>query len=262
MATSAADSLIVLYERAEWDLRRLIRDASLRGARGTERYLRRQQRAVAAIVRDLRALTAELVPLAVREPFEAAAGLAAEQLGMSFSGVDQRQVRALARALEGDLGDALVTVGREADDALRRATLQEVGTGRAGGGTQRQTTARLRQRLADEGVTALVDRGGRRWRLEVYSRMAVRTTSRQAATAGTVERLREAGEDLIAISSHVGSCDVCKPFEGRTYSLSGASETYPRAKYLPPFHPNCRHVAVPSGASFEAFERSLGLVAA
>ena len=76
---------------------------------------------------------------------------------------------------------------------------------------------------------------------------------------GTKNRLLEHGHDLVSISEHLQSCDICKPYQGRTFSLTGRDDVHPLIDKLPPFHPNCRHVLLPAVTTFERMERALGI---
>lgn len=186
------------------------------------------------------------------------------------AGQNVEDVFARAAILEGALpGDGIVNgvrfLGRRADDPWRRVALEVQAGGIIGLDTRRQTSAMLKRRLLEEGVTdavtGFVDRRGRRWSLDSYAAMAVRTTTREATTAGTANRLRDHGLDLVTVSTHKHPADECTPFEGNTYSLTGDHPTYPALKVRPPFHPNCAHVLTPAEANLDEFERELGLVA-
>jgi len=95
--------------------------------------------------------------------------------------------------------------------------------------------------------------------------MVARTTSREAMTKGTINRLREHGLRLAQVSSH-NAADFCIYYEGAVVCIEGehpvarsaeptamaASEgglaIYPPISAInggPPFHPNCVHVLTP-----------------
>lgn len=154
-------------------------------------------------------------------------------------------------------------VGRRVDDAWRKVGLDVVGEGLVTLETRRQLTAELAARLVRDGVTdaltGYVDRAGRRWALDTYAEVVIRTTTREATSRATVERLTERGLDLVTVTSHPHVPDECSPYDGQTFSLSGKSTAFPRLDKLPPFHPRCRHVLSPSGANLDEFERELGL---
>jgi hypothetical protein len=115
-------------------------------------------------------------------------------------------------------------VGRRTEDAFRRAGLKQSAQGIAAGETRKAVSEALARALVEDGVTdaltGFVDKAGRRWSLDTYSNMVVRTTTREAATHGQTD-----GYDVI--------------------------------DQLPPFHPNCRHVATPASENLDAFEAAL-----
>ncbi|HHV35561.1 MAG TPA: hypothetical protein GXX59_08285 [Syntrophomonadaceae bacterium] len=110
--------------------------------------------------------------------------------------------------------------------------------------TWKQAARRYREQLAEQGVTGFKDRAGRMWNMRTYTEMAARTTAMQAHLEGTANRLAEQGHDLIEISSHVGACKLCLPWENKVLSLTGKTPGYPtleEAKAAGLFHVNCRH---------------------
>jgi len=261
--------LIAVYREAARRLRALIREAVEREALGTAGYYARQHRSLEREIRRLGRRTSSLAPLAILEGYlqglriarlVEAPGLRTGSIEGAFAGVHGRAVRVLIAALEGRLEDARVQVGRSADDVFRRTILKETAVTVAAGLGPRAQAITARRALEREGLTSFIDKRGARWGLDNYSSMAIQTTTRSAATEATVREMNENGRDLISISKHVGSCDVCKPFEGKTYSLSGKDPRYPKAIVLPPFHGRCRHVAFPATATFEDIERELGIV--
>lgn len=258
---ASAERLAVVYAQAERELRKIVRDAAARGADGTAAYYERQRRKVAARLAQLRAANRAMSRPAVERAYLASAEAAAAVLErpFEFAGPNERAIVALGDALEGRLEAGVTTVGRHVDDVLRRVALGEVEAGLARAATRRGVSARIRSKLADEGVTAFVDRAGRRWRMGPYASMVARTTTREASTRGTIDGITGAGGDLTTVSRHATSCPICAQFEGRTYSISGRDGRYPRLERAAPFHPNCRHVMTPAAVSFEDFERELGL---
>jgi hypothetical protein len=172
----------------------------------------------------------------------------------------------LADALDGPLpasGEVagVPFLGRRFNDAYRRVALETVAGGVIGLDTRRQTSAMLARKLVTEGVTTalagFVDRSGRRWSLASYAAMVARTTTREAMTSATANRLEEHGLDLVTIPVHLHPADECTPYEGNVYSLSGRDPRYPVLPARPPFHPNCVHVLAPAGVNLDDFEAEL-----
>ena len=180
----------------------------------------------------------------------------------SFTGVQADAVRTLEDAILGKLDTARRTVGRQVEDVYAKAGRRAVMRGLLGAeGSPRAAAADLTADLRRRGVTGFVDRAGKRWALDSYAEMAIRTTTREAVVQGSMDRMASHGIDLARISSHASSCSICLPWEGRLISLSGQTVEYEGeavadASNVPPFHPRCRHSLAPVVVDVEEFIRS------
>jgi hypothetical protein len=90
-----------------------------------------------------------------------------------------------------------------------------------GAQTRRQAAQSALDRFANRGVTGFVDRAGRRWELESYTEMALRTANGRAQVAGTLDRLQAGGIGLVIVSNHPQECPLCRPWEGKVLSITG-----------------------------------------
>ena len=128
-----------------------------------------------------------------------------------------------------------------------RQTLQDGATQRLKGYVPDALRAEL-QRTARGEMIAITGKDGklRHYKLKHYGELVARTATRQAATEGAIARTVQAGQDLVQISVHTGSCPVCLPIQGKVFSLTGNTPGFPtlQASQKPPIHPNCRHVLV------------------
>lgn len=146
------------------------------------------------------------------------------------------------------------TVGRLEADPYRGVGLKVMIEQQAEGTGWTKASARMAQELKNQGITAFVDKAGRRWTLSDYCNMCARTTARQAEVAAV---LTADDHDLWRISRIGSTCPVCAPLEGRVYSKSGMDPNYPplslafgkvdmfgpenlENSYLN-IHPNCLH---------------------
>jgi len=120
------------------------------------------------------------------------------------------------------------------------------------GGSPQSAAKKLREALLKKAVDGkyvqVVDKNGNTemWDAKAYAEMVTRTKLMEATTQATVNAVVEAGGDLVAISAHNTRCEICMEFEGKIYSLSGASKDFPMADELPPYHPNCMHSSLPT----------------
>lgn len=255
------DSLERLYSEAERRIAQQIHAAIGTGAQFTEAQRRSQLAAVRAELRQLRNTGRILGGETLRVAYTAAVANVDRSLGggafslREFSGVHTEALTVLAANMDRPIAAAFQRVGRHVDDAFRAASLEEVGLGIAGGQGRRTVSAALQKRLIDEHITdaltGFVDAGGRRWSLGTYARMVARTTTREAASRGTSNRLLEHDLDLVTVSEHADSDEECDEFAGNTYSLDGRTPGYEVLDTLPPFHPNCIHVLTPAAENLE-----------
>lgn len=116
-------------------------------------------------------------------------------------------------------------------------------------------------RFARHGITGFTDRAGRRWRLDSYAEMAVRTGIMAAMTVGHVNTLAAVGHHLVLVAGHGYSCPLCSPWEGKVLSTDGlpagtywmlsavtdeqvqvrVAGTLDQAREAGLLHPNCAH---------------------
>lgn len=116
------------------------------------------------------------------------------------------------------------TVGRLENDPFRSTALKQIMGQEAAGTGWTQTSAQMAQELRNKGLTAFVDKAGRKWSLSDYCNMCTRTTARQAEVAAL---LTADDHDLWQIVKIGSTCSVCAPLEGRVYSKSGTNPEYP-----------------------------------
>jgi hypothetical protein len=113
---------------------------------------------------------------------------------------------------------------------------------------QRRIANRLRKQFRD-GAVSIIGKGGRRFSfpLNFYAGMVARGVKSAAGSSAVLLRAREAGHDLVRVSSNPSkNGDWCDAYRGRVFSLSGAHPLYVPLNRTPnggpPFHPWCRHV--------------------
>lgn len=283
-AEQRSRELTRLYKQAQRTIISQVQAAIRAGQleRATERRMQ-----LAAVLATLDQLGAETDPLArelARQAYTDGSELVARDLRRatagpvivpaSFTGVSTNAVAALEDSILGRLRTARQIVGRTVDDAYaaagRRATMRALLGASGSPRTARADLIRdlmrdrdVRRLLADSrGLTGFVDRAGKRWALDTYAEMAVRTVTRQAVVEGQVARMASHGVSLARISTHASACSICQPWEGRLVSLDGSTtdfqgEAVASGVDLPPFHPNCKHTIQPVVESVEALRQSM-----
>lgn len=189
-----------------------------------------------------------------------------QRLTMSLMG----QVAEASQTVSGTLESALL--GRREEDIFRRVGLEQTALTQAAGGGVYRALGGVVEQLRRDGVTAFVDRAGRRWSLHTYGSMVLRTTSRQAEVLAVLTQNPD--HDLYQISSHGSACPLCAPLEGRVYSKSGRDPDFPPltaafgkmdragpddlANSWLNIHPNCLHQLrrwTPMGRSEEEIQK-------
>lgn len=142
-----------------------------------------------------------------------------QRLTMNLMGqVTQANVTALA-------GLEAMLIGRTEPDVFRRVGLERTAEMQAEGRGVYKSLRGFVEQLRREGVTAFVDRAGRRWSLHTYGSMVLRTTSRQAEVLAVLTK--NPNHDLYQITRHGTTCPLCAPLEGRVYSKSGRDPDFP-----------------------------------
>lgn len=275
------EKLISIYLKAETDI---INEIGRLRSRGLVDYhavaaLERVQ----AILRKMESDSWEYVPKLIEKQFYVRVPEARKELEIpetpekhaagyanaaNLTGEQMDIVQSLTQNLMGEITDAAMTamatvqsaiIGRIEPDVYRRVGLEQVAAMQATGRGVSKIVPAFVDQLRREGVTAFIDKAGRRWSLHTYCSMVTRTTSRQAEIAAVLSA--DPDHDLYKISSHGTTCGICAPFEGRVYSRSGTDPDFPPlaaafGKIDPSgpdnlantwlnIHPNCLHVLLP-----------------
>lgn len=154
---------------------------------------------------------------------------------------------------------ALYRIARLDDDVFQKAIQSSAEYFQLVGSLEVYNADMMETYLRNHGVTAFIDRSGRKWSLRAYCDMATRTANAQARNAEVLTKDTE--HDLYRINTIGTTCDICAPLEGRVYSKSGTSPFYPPlasafGKIDPNgsndlsntwlcMHNNCRHFLIP-----------------
>jgi hypothetical protein len=189
------------------------------------------------------------VDAAIRQAFargqrDAATDLTVGELRAGFGRTSTTAVDLLVTETVTGLQGTHFAILRQALDAYRTVIAEASGLVVTGVDARRRAAQAALDRFAQRGIVGFTDRAGRRWELESYAEMAVRTASGRAQVAGALDRLQQAGRDLVIVSDAPQECPVCRPWEGRVLSITGTSLRYPSvaaATSLGLFHANCRH---------------------
>lgn len=115
---------------------------------------------------------------------------------------------------------------------------------------QELTGKQLNQTIT-ENMIAIVDKGGRQWKVSDYVDMVTRTKAQQVYIEGLQDFANENGGngDLARIPVNPTTNDPCLYYEGMIISMTGATAGYRTYDELRAtghiFHPRCRHTPKP-----------------
>jgi hypothetical protein len=193
----------------------------------------------------------------------------------NFAVINQEAIKALTDEIGIAFAQSITTISRNSrglmDDALKQQLQFIIAQGKLTGDARRTVSAAVSQKIQEQGISALIDRGGRSWDFETYARMLVRTKAVEARNQGLTNRMLASGYDLVQVTNHNTDHQACKVWESKILSLTGRT---PTGTVLPGgfkvagtvseatsqglFHPNCQHainVLVPElAAKTEAYD--------
>lgn len=188
----------------------------------------------------------------------------------TFTVIHKEAVRAIIDETAELFGTTMTRAKDDVTKAIAVSTRESITDQLARNLTQGQALENAKKRvisvLKEQGLTAMVDKGGNTWTAERYSEMLYRTKMVEARNRGVVNRMVENNYDLVQVSKHPNPSDLCQPFEGKILSLTGKTKGYitidlARSEGL--FHPNCKHsinVLIPSLAKkTQAYNPETGL---
>lgn len=156
--------------------------------------------------------------------------------------------------LQNELSDRFSAVNsvilRDTDDAFRKIIGDAVSVEATGLTTWRQAQQDALNKFAARGITGFTDKAGRRWNIDSYAEMAVRTGMMKAAIQGMKDDALAHDEHLVIITDHEDTCPICERFERMVLALDAEGAKHPDCEGMLAdaeagglFHPNCLHAA-------------------
>jgi hypothetical protein len=273
------EKLIAIFLKAETDIINEL--GRLRSSGLVDYHAKAALRRVQAILRQMENDCWVYVPKMVEEEFIKNSASAEKTINpkgytnaYTMTSTQYNIESRLTNAMMGHITESSITaysklqsalLGHREDDIYRASGLKVLARTNAKGYGARKTAQELFSELSKNGVTAYVDKAGRKWSLHTYCSMVARTTNRQAEIMAVLTA--DETHDLYKISSHGTTCGICAPYEGRVYSKSGKHPVFPPLAsafgkidpngandlsntYLN-IHPNCLHVLMPwTGAGY------------
>lgn len=263
-----ARRLVGLYEETEIILLLALREAVVKAVRsGTPREQQRQlnilldvaQERLNRVGRSVDAQAARVAALeyedAVRAVYREVSITPPKRVPLT-SQVEVTTAQQTASALRSQH----LMVAREVRDVYQRVIASTVNTAMREKMAQPRALQTALNRFADKGVTGFIDQAGRRWGIDVYSDMAVRTMRNNVKQQGHLDGYRSAGVELVRASWHPASAPQCFPYQNQLLAITG--DAGPRVMTDPAtgetitvhvkerldkaiangyHHPNCKH---------------------
>lgn len=128
------------------------------------------------------------------------------------------------REMDNYVNQTLITTtfGRgTVSDTYRRIVEESTAQVLAGNKTINQAVADTVIKWADKGIaTGFVDKGGRTWHLEQYSRTLIRNTVNRTYNDLRMSRMQEYDVGLVVMSSHAAARPACAPIQGKVLDIT------------------------------------------
>jgi hypothetical protein len=95
----------------------------------------------------------------------------------------------------------------------------------------------------DKRYIKIIDKNGnpRRYRISYYSEMVYRSSWHEAQSRAVKSVNANYATDLVRVSNHNTTTEICQQYEGKVFSLTGRNKDFPILDQSPPFHVNCLH---------------------
>lgn len=110
----------------------------------------------------------------------------------------------------------LTSAGREYTNIVNKVSTEVM----AGTKTVVKAMQTAVTKLAEKGLTGFTARNGAQWSPEAYTKMVLRTNTRQTTNKIQEERMRLAGNNYVEISQHMGARPLCAEDQGKIFSLN------------------------------------------
>lgn len=152
---------------------------------------------------------------------EVAAAASAIPPSAAASSNMRASVALIVRDLQEPLDGVRATMLRAVPDVYRRIIGETVALTTARGMSKRDALQRATVSFLRRGITEIRDEAGRRWDIQDYTNMAVRTGYNRARDEGHLASIRRVGLDFVTIQPGPRACEICDGWARKILSLNG-----------------------------------------
>lgn len=243
--------LIKLYKKAQQDLIDEIIILANKGNISTAQFKKALLDQVNIILEKLLEESKEWSAEAIPEAYRAGVLEADEDILAAFkaAGIDPPKFPPAFSVIDNEVVAVLLEGVNDNFDQIAATTQRTLEKKFTTGQTLKQAQAQLLEALQKEGMTAFTfKRNGKDVNLPLssYTETVIRSTTAEVTNQASIRRTMRVGGDLVKMTSHLESCPICWPLQGRVYSISGTDPEYPPLETAysgdhANIHPNCRH---------------------
>jgi hypothetical protein len=182
--------------------------------------------------------------------------IAHKRVSQTWFKTNDRKIKALIKSIDKDFKKAEYAMLRRIDDQYRKTIFNAEMYTATGTKTIDQAVALANEQFYKRGIDCIVYKNGAVHTISDYTRMCIRTAEKRAYLTGEGSKRDEYKEYLCKVSTHLKSCSVCEPWEGKiliddVYAkpteeeierlLDKGYDLLSDAMADGLFHPNCAH---------------------
>lgn len=176
------------------------------------------------IVDDTARQAPRIAEEAIEQAWRDGAGFARQDLRSDREHIDHGRISDILNRVLDAMSGVHRHIPNHADHIYRSVTQEAATDPNATTETGRRArVVRVLRRFARDGFTGLVDHRGRRRELVAYAEQTIRGAITAAEVDGYCQQALAAGYDLFVVSDVPGSCELCRPFEGKVISITGST---------------------------------------
>lgn len=161
----------------------------------------------------------------------------------------------IRRHLEQDpkyLSLAKTNLKKNSMSTMRKIVHDSISEYEKGGKSTGQAIYAASRKMAENGVPMLIDKAGKHWDPEVYTKLVMTNTITNVENEAQLARFQEYGGKLVRVSSHAGCRPTHLAYQDNIYCFKGTDDNYPNLKAETNYGTagglcgiNCRHYLMP-----------------